>query len=472
MVDTTELRELEGRTVKCPMYAASLLKKKATYTAEEIMKHNTRDDIWISIDGKVFDVTKFLKSHPGGSTPMLALAGRDATDAFANYHPSTTYEKYLPAFYIGEVADYKVTPFVAGHRAIRQQLLSEGLFETDPSYYIKYTIWLVSIFTAAVGCVVFGSSMMVRMLGALFIALFWQQVAFLGHDVGHNAITHVRHTDSRMGIFIGNVSQGIAMAWWKWSHNLHHVTTNSIDLDPDIQHMPFIAVGMKVFDFYREKFHPSVFADSIARYLVSKQHILFYPIMLSVARFNLYIQSYIFLLTWPEHIHMRVYEIIGQFVFMAWYSLLVSCLPTTAERVIFVLLSHSAAGVLHIQIVLSHFAMPTYRGQAYNGEKDEWFHMQIATSLNIRTPRLLDWVHGGLHFQVEHHLYPRLPRHNLRYASKLVRAYAAKHGIKYSLMNFFEANADLVRSLKEVAKSASELAPEKAPGFFDKIKAQ
>ena len=47
--------------------------------------------------------------------------------------------------------------------------------------------------------------------------------------------------------------------------------------------------------------------------------------------------------------------------------------------------------------------------------------MQLRTTMNVATHPLLDWVHIGLQFQVEHHLFPRLPRHNLRKARALVK---------------------------------------------------
>jgi delta8-fatty-acid desaturase len=43
----------------------------------------------------------------------------------------------------------------------------------------------------------------------------------------------------------------------------------------------------------------------------------------------------------------------------------------------------------------------------------------------------IEFVHGGLHLQVTHHLFPRMPRHNLRKASLLVKEYCNEQDIKY-----------------------------------------
>ena len=80
--------------------------------------------------------------------------------------------------------------------------------------------------------------------------------------------------------------------------------------------------------------------------------------------------------------------------------------------------------------------------------------MQLRTTMNVMTPPLLDWVHIGLQFQVEHHLFPRLPRHNLRKARELVKPICVKHGIHYHEPGFFAGNLEMWRALKVAALAA------------------
>merc|ERR1719231_1847327 len=93
------------------------------------------------------------------------------------------------------------------------------------------------------------------------------------------------------------------------------------------------------------------------------------------------------------------------------------------ERISYLLLSHAFAALLHIQICLSHFAEETYEGLPYGNDKVDWFRTQLRTTMNISCPPWLYWFHGGLQFQVEHHLYPRIPRRHLRRASQIIQPF-------------------------------------------------
>ncbi|KAI9730551.1 MAG: hypothetical protein M1834_005792 [Cirrosporium novae-zelandiae] len=65
--------------------------------AAEVANHNTPDSCWVILYGKVYDVTKFLSKHPGGSKIILRLAGKDATEQYDPIHPPGTLEANLPA---------------------------------------------------------------------------------------------------------------------------------------------------------------------------------------------------------------------------------------------------------------------------------------------------------------------------------------------------------------------------------------
>merc|ERR1740123_863281 len=74
-----------------------------TYTLAEIAKHNTRNDVWIVVDDKVYDLTKFVKVHPGGWGVIMSVAGQDATAEFYELHRKEILDKY-GKFVIGRVS--------------------------------------------------------------------------------------------------------------------------------------------------------------------------------------------------------------------------------------------------------------------------------------------------------------------------------------------------------------------------------
>ncbi|KAJ1900461.1 hypothetical protein LPJ66_001448 [Kickxella alabastrina] len=74
-----------------------------TFTSEHVAEHNTRKDIWVSIHGKVYDVSKFLDEHPGGEEVILECAGLDATEAFDDIGHSEDARELLKDFYVGEL---------------------------------------------------------------------------------------------------------------------------------------------------------------------------------------------------------------------------------------------------------------------------------------------------------------------------------------------------------------------------------
>lgn len=61
-----------------------------TTLASQLALHNTRDDCWLTIDGKVYEVTNYIFQHPGGAQEIIKSCGQDATKAF------TSKDKFIP----------------------------------------------------------------------------------------------------------------------------------------------------------------------------------------------------------------------------------------------------------------------------------------------------------------------------------------------------------------------------------------
>jgi L-lactate dehydrogenase (cytochrome) len=74
-----------------------------TYTVEEVAEHATKTDCWIIIKQMVYDVSEFMKSHPGGSAIMMNVAGQDATEYFEELHRPEILDDVASTYLIGEI---------------------------------------------------------------------------------------------------------------------------------------------------------------------------------------------------------------------------------------------------------------------------------------------------------------------------------------------------------------------------------
>jgi fatty acid desaturase/predicted heme/steroid binding protein len=452
-----------------------------SFTVEEVEKFNhlnSRKDgqnQLVIFKDFVYDISAWIEKHPGGETVLKQYAGRDITDAFRAYHSDTGKAmKTMKTLLVGKIErsssitttteDSKTTDnnraqaptHLRDFRKIMEKA-EETEFKTDYRHYYAIAIRLVSLLSLAVHLVVNKNDTFSHMVAAVSLGMFWQQSMFIGHDAGHCAVTHNRTYDTMIGWVIGNMCNGVGISWWSATHNVHHCAVNSLECDPDIQHMPIFAVTKKYFNHITSLYHNRQLKfDWFAKKFVRVQHYTFYPIM-AVARVNLYAQTLIHVATAKMSKKQRVIEFATLGFYFAWYSALISMLPSSGEKWAFFFLSHAVGGIIHIQICLSHFSRDVFEGIPKN---NEWVEMQLSGTMDIECPKYLDWFHGGLQFQVEHHLCPRLPRHKLReFRETVIKPYMAKYKLEnFHSVGFLEANIQVWKTLKKAA-SQSVLSP-------------
>src|SRR6201996_717033 len=210
---------------------------------------------------------------------------------------------------------------VRKYRQLNERVKAENLYQCN------YWAYLPEVMRYAL---LFCMSMYLLKLGwyktsALFLGLFWHQLVFTAHDAGHMGITHNFHIDTCIGIFIADFCGGLSIGWWKRNHSVHHIVTNSPEHDPDIEHMPFIAISTRFFNSLRSTYYDRVMEfDAVAKWAISKQHWLYYP-LLTLGRFNLYRLSWEYLLLgqaprrgpawWHRHL-----ELLANLGFWLWFG--------------------------------------------------------------------------------------------------------------------------------------------------------
>jgi fatty acid desaturase len=313
--------------------------------------------------------------------------------------------------YIGWCEPVKSSPVDKAIRALDAEFTAAGYFQTDLWWYFKLAVVYLGVLAATIACVVLGQSFAVRaLLGGTLLGIFLQQLAFVGHDCGHNAVMRKLVPEKILGLFCGGALTGISSGWWKSNHNTHHIATNMVSHDPDIHHLPMFAVTTSLLGATSTYYNKVMTFDWISNFFVRNQHFWFFPVM-GIARINLYVQSLVHILVNMRGV-WRVLEFSAMMIYFSWLTCLVAALPTYQERVVFFTLSHIITGILHIQICVSHFSMETI-GSQFTAKGESWVEHQSRTTLDIAHNKLSKWVHGGLDMQVEHHLFPRMARHNL-----------------------------------------------------------
>ena len=343
------------------------------------------------------------------------------------------------------------------YRLLDQRIRSEGLYNCD---YTDYTIELTRY--TFLFCMFF---LFLRLgwypISALFLGCLWHQLTFTAHDAGHMGITHNYTADTVIGILVADFIGGLSLTWWKRNHNVHHIVTNSPEHDPDIEHMPFFAISHRFLYSLKSTYYERIMTyDAVAKALLPYQSYLYYFILL-FGRFNLYFLSLEHLIfglgpkKGPAAWH-RYLEIVGQIFFWYWfgYGVVYKTIPTSSQRWLFVLISHMVTMPVHAQITLSHFSMST----SELGPHESFPQKMLRTTMDIDCPQWLDFFHGGLQFQAIHHLFPRMPRHNLRRAQKLVQEFCSEVGIPYALYGFVDGSRGVIGRLDDVGKQASILA--------------
>ncbi|OTA65883.1 fatty acid/sphingolipid desaturase [Hypoxylon sp. EC38] len=346
---------------------------------------------------------------------------------------------------------------VAKYRDLDQRIKAEGLYKCNyGAYAIEVTRYSI----------LFGLAFLFLHWGwyvssAICLGAFWHQLVFTAHDAGHMGITHGFHTDTVIGIIIADFLGGLSLGWWKRNHNVHHIVTNAPEHDPDIEHMPFMAVSHRFFQSMRSTYYDHVMEyDAFAKVMLRIQPYTYY-ILLLFGRLNLYRLSWDYLImgrgprNGPAWWH-RWLEITGQIFFWTWYfyGVLYLSIPNNWDRFVFFLISHMVPMPVHAQICLSHFAMST----SDMGPHESFPQKMLRTTMDVDCPQWLDFFHGGLQFQVIHHLFPRIPRHNLRRTQKLVQEFCNEVGIPYALYGFVDGNKRVVGTLAEVSRQAAILA--------------
>ncbi|HEY1699819.1 MAG TPA: acyl-CoA desaturase [Trebonia sp.] len=330
-------------------------------------------------------------------------------------------------------------PSVAGFRALALEVRARGLLDRRPGYYrVKITLTVLAFFASWALLVIAGDRWTALAVAPLIGVLF-TQLGFIGHDAGHNQVFRARRHNRLLGLLMGDVLIGLSFGWWVPKHNAHHAHPNEPGRDPDIGEggvsLPVDAAGEV----------PGIVASWLARW----QAPLFFPLTLlrSTGMHVLAIQRLA-----RRRDRAAAAEASLIILHAALYFGVVLWVLSPLKALAFIVLQQAVFSVyLGISFAPNHKAMPLIESAAGAG----FARRQVTTARNISGGRLTTFLLGGLNYQIEHHLFPSMPRPSLRRAKGLVRDFCLTAGLGYSEESFTGSFAQIIQHLAEAGAAAA-----------------
>jgi fatty acid desaturase len=339
---------------------------------------------------------------------------------------------------------------------LSRQVRHAGLLAARPRYYA----WKITLTAAAlaVGWFVFflvGDSWW-QLGTAVFLAVVFGQIGFLGHDAGHGQVFASRRGNYVLGVLCGNLGTGLSYGWWTGKHSRHHAHPNTEGADPDVMIGPLAFSGARAQS-----------GRGVQRFLFRYQAYLLVP-MLFLEAASLHVTSVRALLSQmlrtgarpQRNWRHRAWEAGLLAVHAGGYLCAVFLVLSPVRAVVFILVQQGLFGFyLGCSFAPNHKGMPILAAE----DKTDFLRRQVLTSRNVRGGWLTDFLLGGLNYQIEHHLFPSMPRPSLRRAQPLVAAFCAEHGLPYCQATLLGSYAQALRHLNEIGKLTRSAATRPGP---------
>jgi len=240
-------------------------------------------------------------------------------------------------------------------------------------------------------------------------------------------------------VIVITIIKGASMSWWKFRHNRHHAKPNIIDKDPDLRNEPLFIFGKEL----SLKGHGSILTPFQCLYwwFLGPPLVTFVFFMVTnifyVLRWKLYWEFALGLsrLYFYGYLYGNICDNLGWNVFYLY------CVSRIIESVWFTYVTG-----------MNHFPMTIQEDSQEN-----WVTMQLSGTQNISEGRFNSWFTGHLNYQIEHHLFPTMPRHNYHKISSEVREFVTKHGINYEVKSLKDAAFGIHNALAEARDTYNDM---------------
>jgi fatty acid desaturase len=304
-------------------------------------------------------------------------------------------------------------------------------------YAVRITATVAALSALVVTGVIIGDSWW-NLTIAIGLAFVLAQLGFIGHDAGHRQLSRRRQINDVIGMILSNLLVGFSFGWWLNKHSRHHAHTNQPGRDPDI------AAGALVYT--REQMMARA---GLGEKLARAQAVFLMPLLLLEA-VNMHQASLRSLMRRRDRMACVEGVLLTAHILVFFVGPFFVLDPIRA--VTFVALTESGLGFyLGATFVTNHVGMPTREMTAAVG----FLRQQVLTSRNLRGTLFTSFLFGGLDSQIEHHLFPAMPRGNLRRARGLVRLFCDEHFIAYAEQSPWRAYRDVFHHLLVTGASSA-----------------
>jgi fatty acid desaturase len=324
---------------------------------------------------------------------------------------------------------------------VSQVVRETGLLDRTPWFYTFVATMIVLGFGGAItGFILLGDSWFQLFIAAALGILF-TQVAFLSHEAAHRTIFSSNKWNDRVALIIGNGIVGMSRDWWSSKHTRHHANPNRVSKDPDIE-----VDTIRFLEVDAEK------VKGPMSFITRRQGWLFFP-LLTLEGLNLHFIGLRHLLNFRQEVKGRWGELA---LIAARFALVLT--P------IFVFLPLGMAfAFLGVQLAVFGIYMgaafaPNHKGMPIidPDAKLDFFTKQVRTSRNVSGGWWATWLMGGLNYQIEHHLFPSMPRPHLAQAREIVIEHCRTLDVPYAETTLFKSYGIVIRYLNEVGLSAAD----------------
>lgn len=321
---------------------------------------------------------------------------------------------------------------------LQRQVVAAGLMQRRPLLFFLRAALTLLLFLVGIMALFVSTSLWLHILLAVFFAFLYGQIGLLGHDAGHRQVVRALWVNDCIGYVCG-AGVGISFTSWLAIHNAHHASPNRDDSDPDIQ-FPFLAYSAAQVEKRTNR---------MARRIIRYQAWLYIPFLmftaLSIRRTGVaHFLTRALRETWIDQVLFW-----GHFVL--YFGLLFAVLPWM-HAILFIGVHQLLWGLYFGSIFApNHKGMPVLDKLT----KVDFVREQVLTARNIRGNVLTDMWYGGLNYQIEHHLFPAMPRSNLRHAQGIVKKFCAAHSIPYHETGVLRSYVEILSYMRDIGRLAA-----------------